>query len=326
MKGIFVISIDVEFGWGLVDVWDKVGEYESIRKEREAIRRVLEIFKGHGIRATWAIVGHLFREVIEMREGRVVPEIPRPIMVGEKNDWFAAVGEGGEELWCARDVVRMIREAEPQQEIGSHSFGHLRYEEGVAHEEAIRADIELARKVHEGEGVSFRVFVFPYNHVGFRRLLAEAGVRAYRGQTRRWYDGVKPYLLWRGLNLLTQLMGSTPPVVTPVRDEYGMVNVPDSMLLYHRRGLRRLITPRRQVEMAVRGMEAAAREGKIFHLWFHPSNIEYRMEEQCRTLDEILCHARRMIDDGVLENMTIGEVARTINNEEVVNGCARASN
>lgn len=314
MKGVFVISVDVEFAWGLVDVAISTGDYQRILAEREAIRRVLELFERYEIRGTWALVGHLCRERVEVSDGRAVPEIPRPVMRGETRDWLWQVGFGSAEVWCAPDVIEMIREARPVQEIGSHSFGHIRYCEEEANPAAIAADIRLAKEAHCKANLEFVSFVFPYNCVGFRKELREAGIRVYRGHTRRWYDGIRPIAAWRFMNLLTQAVGITPPLVRAERDEFGLVNIPDSMLLYHRQGLRRLIRSGTQVRMAQRAMAAAAREGKIFHLWFHPSNIAHQIEEQCATLERILRHACELMRQGRLENLTMKEIAQVCNN------------
>lgn len=313
MKGVLVISVDVEFAWGLVDVAISKGDYQRVLAEREAIRRVLELFERYEIRGTWAVVGHLCRERVEVSDGRAVPEIPRPVMWGETRDWLWQVGFGSAEVWCAPDVIEMIREARPVQEIGSHSFGHIRYCEGGANPAAIAADIRLAKEAHCKANLEFVSFVFPYNCVGFRDDLRRAGIRAYRGHTRRWYDGIRPTALWRLMNLLTHVVGVTPPLVRATRDEFGLVNIPDSMLLYHRQGLRRLILSGTQVRMAQRAMAAAAREGKIFHLWFHPSNIAYRMDQQCATLERILRYASELMMEGVLENLTMREIAESLN-------------
>jgi len=316
MSGIFVVSIDVEFAWGLINLPIKAGDYALIKEERRAIERILGLFENYNIRATWAVVGHLFRERIEIENGRAVPELPRPVMRGEECDWFAHLVEGPREAWCAPDVVERIRSAKPEQEIGSHSFGHILYDEDKANGAAVAADVGLAQETHAAHGVPFEAFVFPCNCAGFKGVLRAAGIHIYRGHTRRWYDGVRPRGLWRLMNLVTHALGVTPPVVTVERDEYGMLNVPDSMLLYHRQGLRRVITPRAQERMARRGLESAARQGKIFHLWFHPSNIAYRMEEQCAVMEKVLRHAQEMIQRGELENATMGELARRINKEE----------
>jgi len=274
---------------------------------------MLALFKTYNIRATWALVGHLLRSTIEVKGGRAVPEMPRPVMRDETRDWFAHLVDAPREAWCAPDAVELIRTAQPEQEIGSHSFGHVLYDERAANADAIAADVQLAKQAHMAHGVPFESFVFPCNCIGFKHMLRDAGVRAYRGHTPRWYDGVRPYALWRMMNLLTHMLGIRPPLVSAEVDDCGLVNVPDSMLLYHRQGLRRLITPWAQARMARRGLDAAVRQGTMFHLWFHPSNIACRMDEQCALLERILRHAQALIQRGALENATMGELAHRFN-------------
>jgi hypothetical protein len=80
-----------------------------------------------------------------------------------------------------------------------------------------------------------------------------------------------------------------------------LVELPSSMLLMARNGLRRAIHPASIIGKARLGLRAARRAGGIFHLWFHPSNFYYEPERQLATLADIVAAAAAMRDRGRLE-------------------------
>lgn len=311
--GIFTISIDVELAWGTCDRPLDTRLRAALEREREIVDRLLASFARHEVRATWAIVGHLLLREAPWHEGKAHPDFPRPILHNEIRDWFYQLPPSANDpAWCGRDLVEGIRNAEPSQEIGSHSFCHIPYDENRTFETAIEADIAAARSLHDAEGLPFEAFVFPRNCVGYRRALARAGICVYRGHRPRWYDRLPSARPRRLLRFLSYLLGVPPKPVTAMLDETGMVNVPDSMLLVSRRGLRRLIAPRRLLRMAKAGLDQAVHDSTIFHLWFHPSNFAYRTDEQFRLLEAILQYAEQLREERRLEVMTLGDVQRSL--------------
>ena len=312
-RGRFVISIDLEVAWGTCDRPLTLGQRRALGREREIVDRLLALFQHYEVRASWAVVGHLLLDACARGHGVVHPEIPRPVVLGERRDWFAEhPRQDGDPLWYGRDLVQRIRGARPPQEIGSHSFSHMPYAEGITSRAAVRADIDEARRCHEAAGLPFSTFVFPRNVVGFRDLLAEAGIAVYRGRA-----GGGPPVRRRRLRRVLAFLFFLSPVpartVEAIVDETGMVNVPASMALYTRRGLRRLVTARALVAKATGALERAASAGRIFHLWLHPSNLAHAGDAQFAILEAIVGHARGLCEAGRLEIATMGDVqARTL--------------
>lgn len=263
MPGQFCISIDLELAWG---VWDVLTEdFISLCKtrEREVVRRLLELFDEHEIEATWAIVGHLLD----------APEQGR---------------RGGAEIWYAPEIVAAIQSAKTPQEIGSHSYAHIYY--GQVARDAARADLQQARQSHLRNALAFDSFVYPRNDVAHQDLLAEAGLRVFRSVDAAWYAAagrVHP-LLGRAAHFIDKMLPITPPTVKPLRHASGAVELPSSMLLIGRNGMRKMIPPSIQIRKAKLGLRRAAREGELFHLWFHPSNFYHSAESQFGVLERIL--------------------------------------
>jgi len=272
--GSLCISIDLELAWG---TWDRPSAEHHGRcraHEREIVASLVELFERYEVRATWAIVGRLL----------------------ERED-----GAAGDPIWFAPDLVERVREARVPQDIGSHSFAHVYF--GQTDREVLRADLAAARRVHERHGLPFRSFVFPRNQVAHLDLLREAGIRVFRSVDVGWHTAVRERLggpAGRIANLADKVLPVPPAVVYPI-DHGGLLELPSSMLLMARNGMRRAIHPAALYAKAALGLERARRARGIFHLWFHPSNFYYDLPVQLATLEKIVRRAARLRDRGGLE-------------------------
>lgn len=307
-KGIFTVSIDLEIAWGICDKPLQQENIHALEKERDIIKRLLSLFEKYDLRATWGVVGHLLLNQATWENGKPHPHFPRPVVNNEEQDWFFQLPqEGSNPLWYGRDVLEWLRQASPEQEIGSHSFCHLPYDEKITNREAISADLATVAALHGTDNLPFASFIFPRNVVGFRDLLYKTGMRVYRGKTSQWYDVLPVNAVRRMLNLLYFIMAVTPPTVLPKVDEHGLVDVPDSMLLFGRNGWRKLVSTTSLKKMGILGLQLAARRKRIFHFWFHPSNFAYQTEEQFDVLETIIQEAKRLRNENKLIVKTMGE-------------------
>ena len=273
VPGSLCISIDLELAWG---IWDKP-EPDAIARcgelERTIVDKLVGLLETYEVSATWAIVGRL---------------LDRDATRDDK-------------VWYAPDLIERVRNARVAQDIGSHSYAHLYF--GETDREALRADLAAARRVHDAHGLPFGSFVFPRNQVAHLDLLREAGVRIFRSVDHGWHTAVRQRLgamAGRIANLADKALPFPPAIVNPI-DHDGLVELPSSMLLLARKGLRRAIHPLSLVAKASLGIERARRANGVFHLWFHPSNFYYDMTRQLDTFDRILRRACKMRDRGQLD-------------------------
>jgi hypothetical protein len=269
------ISIDLELAWG---IWDKPSpEYHArcAAHERAIVARLVEIFETYEVAATWAIVGRLLER--------------QPV-----------AAQDNQQIWFAPDLIERIRAARVAQDIGSHSYAHIYF--GESSRDQLRADLAAARRVHDANGLPFTSFVFPRNQVAHLDLLREAGVRVFRSVDHGWHIGVRERLgkmCGRVANLADKVLPVPPATVQPITHD-GIVELPSSMLLLGRNGLRRAVHPAALFAKAALGLERARRAGGIFHLWFHPSNFYYDTERQLETLERIVRRACVLRDRGQL--------------------------
>jgi peptidoglycan/xylan/chitin deacetylase (PgdA/CDA1 family) len=284
MTGKLTISIDLELAWG---VWDTITP-ERLRLAEEAERPIaaalIALFDRHAIPATWAMVAALLDET------------------------SAHARPGAKSCWFAPDVVERLVAAKTRHEIGTHSGRHIYFDRiGAAEAED---DLGFARTIHRENGLSFTSMVFPRNEVGHLKQLAGVGLRTFRGPDAGPATAIRRVSepLGQAANLAGKALPLPPPVVAAKRSG-GMIDVPGSMLLMARNGVRRLVLPFVTRAKLKSGLERARRSGGIFHFWFHPSNFYYRPEEQLATLDWFLGHAANEAGQGRIEISTMGSYA-----------------
>src|SRR5262249_26015979 len=166
--------------------------------------------------------------------------------------------------------------------------------------------VNVARKF----GITMRSFAFPRNQVGHLDVLREYGFTCYRGPGPHWYE--KPYLpkpVKRLAHLWDVLTAAQPPTVLPERTAEGLWNIPGSMIYFRMNGLRRFIPLSPRVKRAIKGLEAAVRQKRIFHLWFHPTNLVMETETMFAGLRAILDHACALRERGELAILPMAELA-----------------
>jgi len=283
-KGKLVISIDLELAWG---VWDKLTPAQlaaAETEERPICSALVALFERHGVPATWAMVAALLHA--GSAEGKA----------GSKASWYAP------------DIVERIAASKVRHEIGSHGGRHIYF--NAINAATARADLDFARETHRAHGFAFKSLVFPRNAVGHLDVLAEAGLATYRGPDLQWFPvlGGAGRILTRAANLADKLLPIPPRTAQPQSHD-RLIELPGSMLLLGRNGLRRFALPAVTRSKLAMGLARAAESGGIFHFWFHPSNFYVRRQEQLDTIDWFLRRATDAAGRGEIEIATMGAFA-----------------
>jgi peptidoglycan/xylan/chitin deacetylase (PgdA/CDA1 family) len=313
-RGVFTLSLDLELIWGTLDLLGPDVFRERCKIERAfVIDRLLDLFVEFEIRATWCVVGHLLLDRCYGDNGRKHPEIVRPQHAWCRGDWFQHDPDGTEveaPEFLGRSLVEKIRRCPVPQEIGSHSFSHVIFGDAGCSRETARAEIEACIKLGTRMGLSMHSFSFPRNQIGHSEILAEYGFACFRGLEPSWYrrPGV-PTAIQRLAHLLENVTVARPPVVLPRRTLEGLVEIPGSMVYFPAHGLRRLIPVSWRVRRALKGLNAAVRQNRIFHLWMHPTNLADETEALFEGLRQILEHVSRCRDRGAIDVMPMVALA-----------------
>jgi peptidoglycan/xylan/chitin deacetylase (PgdA/CDA1 family) len=291
VTGTFVLSLDTELIWGSFAHTSDADFERRYPDVRGTIEKILGLLDRYEIPTTWAVVGHLLLESCSRGpDGRAHPDMPRPAHGWYAGDWYnrdPASHRVQDPLWYGRDVVDAIRSARIAHEIGCHGFSHALF--GDPGFSAMVADAELATCVELAGQLGLRPtsFAFPRNSEGHHARLAAHGFTAYRGADPTWYRQL-PGAAARVANFADHLLAIAPPVSSPVEALPGLWNIPGSMLLLHRVGVRRLVSAERRIAKAQLGIQAAEARDRVFHLWTHPFNLAHDRPVMLRALDGIL--------------------------------------
>jgi hypothetical protein len=80
------------------------------------------------------------------------------------------------------------------------------------------------------------------------------------------------------------------------------------MIYFPMHGVRRRLPLSLRVSRAFKGLDAAAEERRVFHLWFHPTNLAFETEAMFAGLRHIFERASRLRAEGRLSVMPMGDV------------------
>lgn len=310
-RGVFTLSLDLELIWGTLDLFGPDGFRAACERERaEIIDRLLALLVEFEIPATWCIVGHLFLDRCDGKHRDIV----RAKHEWFPKDWFTydpGTDAARAPVFYGRDLVEKIRACPVEQEIGSHSFSHVIFGDKGCSREAAASEMAACVRAARELGIELRSFVFPRNLVGHLDVLREYGIECYRGPEPHWYErSPLPGPLKRIAHLWDVIAARTPPVVMPEQGDAGLWNVPGSMIYFPMHGVRRYIPVERRVRRAVKGLEEAARRRRVFHLWFHPTNLADEMEEMFEGLRAICSRAAELRRAGRLDFLPMSAVGR----------------
>jgi hypothetical protein len=262
-------------------------------------------------------VGFLFagaREELEEYLPRVRPQYGNTRLDPYRQPVGAT--ERDDPLHYGKSLVEMIRSA-PRQEVATHTFSHYFCLEKGQTRDAFAADIESASAIAADNGVALRSIVFPRNQFNpaYLSVLRQAGIRCFRGPQKGWMHRPRarrqeaPWVrAGRLLDQYAPLSGSPVTAWNDMPAGNGLVNVPANMFLRPwSQSLARW--ERRRIQRIVEGMETAAAEKAVFHLWWHPHNFGRHTEENLETLREICRHFVRLRDRSGLRSLTMCEAA-----------------
>src|SRR5690242_8098532 len=266
-----VISLDLELSWGSFDL-----SYDDhVRKMARwthdvGAPRLLNHLTGNGLSATWAVVGAMMRRSLPDISG--LPEVQYPHF---PKPWFSYVPKQGDETthpeWFGAQLLERIRKAQPEQEIGFHSFSHVPFGlPGMTRERAIaeyRYCVQIAREM----GISTTSFVFPRNLVAYLRELRDAGFVCFRDADQLPFRFANNILTSIGM-IWADFMGLSPRMVEPSFKE-GIVSIPGSLMIRYEAEWRKYIPDASRLRRLRKGLEKVRRNGGVFHVWFHPENL-----------------------------------------------------
>lgn len=313
MKGIFTLSLDFELIWGTLDSskWPRFSKLCQFERDH-VIDALLDLFRQYDVRATWATVGHLMLDRCDRSDGHAHPTIVPPNHEWCRRPWFAldpCTNEASAPVFYGRELVRKILACPVPQEVGCHTFSHVIFGDKGCSRRTAASELAACQDAARGLGIKMKSFVFPRNRIGHLDLVEQSGFTCYRGNAA-WYEQPGSGRLTRRAAHLWEIIArKTPPTVVAKKDAHGLWNIPGSMLYTPSHGVRRWIPVSWRVARACNGLAEAAATGRIFHLWFHPTDVVVRSPAMLEGLRQILECASELRDRGKIEIASMGEIA-----------------
>lgn len=309
-RGAFTLSLDFELIWGTQDLFGPAGFREACLFERQRIiDDLLSLLDEFEIPATWCIVGHLFLDSCDGKH----KDLKRPTHSWLRGDWFEHDRGGREDdqsVFLGKSLVEKILACSTKQEVGFHSFSHVIWGDPGCSREVAESEMKACLEASawtESPAVSF---VFPRNRTGYLDVLVANGIRVFRGPGPRWYErDENPGVLGRLVHLLEVTAATAPPTVLPEATPEGLVNLPGSMIYLPAHGIRGLIPVERRVRRALKGLEDAVDRRRVFHLWFHPTNLADHFPAMMAGLRTVFARVRTLREDGELQVRPMGSFA-----------------
>ena len=321
--GTFVISLDFELHWGVRDHRSVQDYRANLLGVRQAIPKMLELFRAHDVHATWATVGLLFFDNKQELEANLPARLPTyddanlsPYPELER----VGASEEADPFHYGASLLRQIQ-ATPGQEIATHTFGHYFCLEQGQTVEDFEADLAAAKRAAARFGVELKSLVFPRNQFNREYLDAcrRAGIIAYRGNQRSSLyaasdtlsDKSRPKRAARLVDAYLPLTGGHARSLAEIAQGGEPYDIPASRFL---RPYAPALAAFEGLRLAriEREMTDAARRGLVYHLWWHPHNFGAHIEENYAALARLLRRFDALRREHGMESRSMGEIAEEL--------------
>lgn len=299
-NGELVISLDFELLWGVFDKVDYRERANYFNETRWVIPRILRLFEDYKISCTWATVGMLFNKNWEEWNENIPEFLPQ-----YDNSDLSAYQFGKsiqtkatEKLCFAPNLIKMISQTE-YQEIGTHTYSHYYCLEPGQEKEAFEADLIKCIEMAKGMNLRLSSLVFPRNQYNkdYLELCFEQGINNVRTNPSSWY--------WKNpeKNTLIQKVFRTGDAYLGLNsNSYASTDIKKSTNGLRLQNASRFLRPvskfdfmnKQRIRRISKEMEYAAKQGEIYHLWWHPHNFGGSPDKSLRDLQLILEHFKRL--------------------------------
>ena len=330
-NGALVLSLDFELYWGMRDRKPlDAAERQRLLRAREVVPQILSVFREHSIRATWATVGLLFARSRDEAEEYRPPHVPQ--YEQRQLDPYAEMlgaDEATDPFHFAPSLIKQVAET-PGQEVASHSFSHYYALERGPGEREFQADLNSAIRIAANSGHFLKSYVFPRNQVrgSYLPILKQAGFESYRGTepakahppvsfreqrrlSKRAFRLADAYWNLNGMKTVAWPRTDCSRTERPVSVSASRYLRPYSSALSFLENERY-----KRIESAMR---SAARERRIFHLWWHPEDFAAAPERNLDFLERVLTafgRYRRELEMVSLSMRDVGALVRTEDEED----------
>ncbi len=318
MFGKFVISLDFEMMWGMHDNSNSNSHHNNVYNCYKVVPKLLEVFTDYNISATWAIVGMLMPKNIK----QLVDQSPSiiPSYQSERLSPYGKIDLLKEglldfKLYNASELVEQIRCC-PNQEIGTHTFSHYYCNEKGQSVKQFEADLIAAHEANDFS--SYKSIVFPRNQINDAYIMkcSEYKLESYRGLSNfkikinnNYFTKIK---LSRLLSLVNTYIKISKCSSYDLEIKHGLLNIKESLFLRPYSKKLSFLEPLKMRRIK-KEMEYAAKEKKIFHLWWHPHNFGSNSDKNFLQLRELLEHFIILNGKYDMQSLNMADICENFN-------------
>lgn len=312
--------MDFELMWGVRDKKSIASYGENILGVYEVIPALLELFQKYDVHGTFSTVGFLFfQNKKELFEN--LPDL-KPNYTDKNlspyNGYFKQLSNSNSRYHFALDLIKLILKS-PNQELGTHTFSHYYCLEKGQTVEEFHCDIKQAIKIGKAHGVELKSLVFPRNQTNkeYLDICKRHGIICYRGKEKSFSDisgnSLIKKQLKRGLRLIDTYLNISGYNCYSNEEilEDGIINIPASKFLrpYSHKSK---IFDNLKLRRIKRAMTHAAKNGKTFHLWWHPHNFGSHITENINFLERIMQHYQNLNLRYDFKSLTMSQLAHEL--------------
>jgi Polysaccharide deacetylase len=299
--GHLVISLDFELFWGVFDVRTLDSYKANLLLVRTIIPKLLTLCDAYNIKLSFATVGFLFaKNKTELIENS--PQL-KPTYANSNFSPYRLIESIGnteeeDQFHYAHSLIKMIQN-NGNHEIGSHTFCHYYCNEkgqnSSQFEEDLKATISAAKRLE----IDITSIVLPRNQINpkYLEICAEYGIMNYRGIEKHWmYDTNNTmqlenplYRVFRLLDNYINISGYNTNSLPSLKKEAPLVNIPSSRFLRPFNKTLRLLEPLKMARIK-NGMNYAAKNNEVYHLWWHPHNFGNNVDDNFIALEQLFNH------------------------------------
>ncbi|WP_299523357.1 polysaccharide deacetylase family protein [Winogradskyella sp.] len=325
--GKFIISLDFELLWGVRDLQTTDTYGENILGVWEALPKMLKAFEKNGVKATWATVGFLFASSKKELLNYCPTNRPSYLVknLSPYNGHFDQLEEEEEQdkYHFASKLIKLIRKY-PNQEIATHTFSHYYCLERGQTKEEFNDDTLAAIKIANKDDIEIKSLVFPRNQFNneYLEIIKSLGITSYRGNESAWFYnyefGQEEKPTKRAFRLLDSYLNISGHNCYSL-EEIGKkepYNIPSSRFLRPYSSKLKMFEGLR-LQRILKSMTYAAKNGKVFHLWWHPHNYGTDQKENFIFLNKILSHYVFLKEKYNFESLTMNKLSELLKKEQV---------
>lgn len=300
-RGRFIVSLDFEKLWGVIDI-DSYESYKSnVAGVDSVFPRIISLSDEYDIKLTVGVVGLLMcqdKSDINKYKPKHIPTYSDTKMqpYGEYMEKKVGESDKTDRLHFAKDLISQIHNP---HEIASHTFCHYYCNAEGQNREQFEDDIASAVAIAKDNGISLKSIIFPRNECreNYLDICCKYGITNFRGNERNWLHDesihVPKYLsqIRRALRLADTYLNISGHNCSDIADlKTGeMTNIRASRFLRAYSPIMKIFDGLK-LRRICKDMTHAAKNGLIYHLWWHPHNFGVYQDENLFFLEKIYRH------------------------------------